>query len=180
MNKEEFQALAAQGYNHSPIMREVLADLETPLSTYLKLAHGPYSYLFESVQGGEKWGRYSIIGLPSRTRLVVRGRKVSVYTDGQVVEEEETADPLDWIARFKERYRAPDLPGLPRFAGGLVGWLRCCPCLGLDGPRVLHGEGARGRSEPRGPAATASRGRPRVSRGRRCRRRWRPRPRPPA
>ena len=119
--QEQFSELGTQGYNRVPVTREVLADLDTPLSTYLKLVKGPFSYLLESVHGGEKWGRYSIIGLPSRTRLVVRGRKVSVYTDGQVVEEE-TADPLDWIARFKERYRAPDLPGLPRFAGGLVGY----------------------------------------------------------
>ena len=67
MTREEFDALAAKGYNRIPMMREVLADLDTPLSTYLKLADGPYSYLFESVQGGEKWGRYSIIGLPCRT-----------------------------------------------------------------------------------------------------------------
>ena len=74
MTPEQFQSLAAQGYNRIPVMREVLADLDTPLSTYLKLADAPYSYLLESVQGGEKWGRYSIIGLPCRTRIEVRGK----------------------------------------------------------------------------------------------------------
>jgi anthranilate synthase component 1 len=64
MNAEQFSALAAQGYNRIPLVRQVLADLETPLSTYLKLGRGLHTYFFESVQGGEKWGRYSIIGLP--------------------------------------------------------------------------------------------------------------------
>ena len=73
MNSEQFSQLAAQGYNRIPVMREVLADLDTPLSSYLKLAAGPYSYLFESVQGGEKWGRYSMIGLPARTVLKAFG-----------------------------------------------------------------------------------------------------------
>ncbi|HID48359.1 MAG TPA: anthranilate synthase component I, partial [Chromatiales bacterium] len=78
MNEQEFAALAARGYNRIPLTREVLADLDTPLSTYLKLANGPYSYLFESVHGGEKWGRYSIIGLPCRTVIRIRDREVQV------------------------------------------------------------------------------------------------------
>ncbi len=120
--REQFSELGAQGYNRVPVIREVLADLDTPLSTYLKLVAGPYSYLLESVHGGEKWGRYSIIGLPSRTRLVVSGDTVTVETDEGVTEEQQTADPLGWIAGFQQRYRAPELPGLPRFAGGLVGY----------------------------------------------------------
>ena len=76
MTPEQFATLANQGHNRIPLMREVLADLDTPLSVYLKLADGPYSYLFESVQGGEKWGRYSIIGLPCRTLLRVNGLKI--------------------------------------------------------------------------------------------------------
>ena len=82
MTREKFQSLAAQGYNRIPVMREVLADLDTPLSSYLKLAEAPYSYLLESVQGGEKWGRYSIIGLPCRTRIEVRGTALRLLRDG--------------------------------------------------------------------------------------------------
>ena len=85
MNQQEFAALAAQGYNRIPVSREVLADFDTPLSAYRKLAEGPYSYLFESVQGGEKWGRYSIIGLPCRTLVKVRGFVVGVRPDHQPV-----------------------------------------------------------------------------------------------
>ncbi len=122
MNQTEFAALAAQGHNHIPVVREVLADLDTPLSTYLKLADGPYSYLFESVQGGEKWGRYSIIGLPCTSRVEVRGQQVSLYTAGQSPHIETVADPLAWIESFQARYRSPELADLPRFVGGLVGY----------------------------------------------------------
>jgi hypothetical protein len=86
LTKAEFDQYASQGFNRIPLMREVLADLDTPLSTYLKLASGPYSYLFESVQGGEKWGRYSIIGLPCRTVLRVYRNEISIERDGAVVE----------------------------------------------------------------------------------------------
>jgi anthranilate synthase component 1 len=82
MTRDEFLRLAAQDCNRVPVVREVLADLETPLSTYLKLADGAYSYLLESVQGGEKWGRYSIIGLPARTVLRVDGHTATVLVDG--------------------------------------------------------------------------------------------------
>ncbi len=122
MTPEQFAHLAAQGYNRIPLMREVLADLDTPLSTYLKLADAPYSYLLESVQGGEKWGRYSIIGLPCHTLIQVRGHHVSVIQDGAVQETTETSDPLTWIAEFQDRFRVPELPELPRFTGGLVGY----------------------------------------------------------
>ncbi len=122
MNEAQFHALAAQGYNRIPFMREVLADLDTPLSTYLKLADGPYSYLFESVQGGEKWGRYSIIGLPCRTVVRIHGRRIEVQTDTRVVESVEVADPLVWIAAFQARYRVAEPADLPRFTGGLVGY----------------------------------------------------------
>ena len=123
MQLQDFQRLAAEGYNRIPVMREVLADLDTPLSAYIKLADGPYSYLFESVQGGEKWGRYSIIGLPCRTYLTVRGHAVELYQDGQCIERAEAADPLAWIETFRARYRVPpEVAGLPRFTGGLVGY----------------------------------------------------------
>lgn len=122
MTPEAFAALRQAGYTHVPVMREVLADLDTPLSTYLKLAEGPYSYLFESVQGGEKWGRYSIIGLPCRQVIKVSGGVVSLLIDGHEVEREKTADPLSWIDAFRARFRAAPVHGLPRFSGGLVGY----------------------------------------------------------
>ena len=122
MNREYFNRLAAQSYNRIPVMREVLADLDTPLSTYLKLADGPYSYLFESVQGGEKWGRYSMIGLPSRTIARISGHQVTVQQDGDIVEQQSVDDPLAWVQAFQERYRVPELGHLPRFTGGLVGY----------------------------------------------------------
>ncbi|WP_455235044.1 anthranilate synthase component I [Thiogranum longum] len=122
MTPEQFHRLAGEGYNRIPVIREVLADMDTPLSTYLKLANGPYSYLFESVQGGEKWGRYSIIGLPCREVVRICGQRVRVYRDGDIVEELEHDDPLEWVEGFHERYRVPQLDGLPRFSGGLVGY----------------------------------------------------------
>ncbi len=122
MTPELFDALVAKGHNRIPLMCEVLADLDTPLSAYLKLADGPYSYLFESVQGGEKWGRYSIIGLPCRTLLKVNGSQVRVETDGEIVEQTECSDPLAFIESFQQRYRVANHPDLPRFTGGLVGY----------------------------------------------------------
>jgi len=122
MTNEQFTSLASQGHNRIPLMREVLADLDTPLSTYMKLAAGPYSYLFESVQGGEKWGRYSIIGLPCRTVVHIRGQAITIEKDGKVIEQATSDDPLNWIETFRQRYRMPEVEGLPRFTGGLVGY----------------------------------------------------------
>ncbi|MBI5040426.1 MAG: anthranilate synthase component I [Gammaproteobacteria bacterium] len=122
MDAARFSELAKQGFNRVPVAREVLADLDTPLSTYLKLADGPYSYLFESVQGGEKWGRYSIIGLPCRTVLRVTGQCIDVLSDGAVIESHQVADPLAWIEAFQARYKVAEIDGLPRFNGGLVGY----------------------------------------------------------
>lgn len=122
MNAELFAQLAAEGYNRIPVVYEALADLDTPLSTYLKLAAGPYSYLLESAHGGEKWGRYSIIGLPCRTVIKVKAHRVIVETDGEVEESLETGDPLAFVETFAQRYRVPELPELPRFYGGLVGY----------------------------------------------------------
>jgi len=115
-----------------PHKREVLADLDTPLSAYLKLAEGPYSYLFESVQGGEKWGRYSIIGLPADTILRVHGFEVSLEERGEITERATVADPLAFIEDFRRRYRVRPLPGLPRFSGGLVGY------FGFDTVRYIE------------------------------------------
>ncbi len=122
MTPKKFAALQAEGYNRIPVVREVLADLDTPLSVYLKLVRGPYGYLFESVHGGEKWGRYSIIGLPCRQRLVVRGRQVTLEDGGEAGEPFEVADPLACVDAFRARFRVPDIEGLPRFHGGLVGY----------------------------------------------------------
>jgi len=150
MTPEQFNALAAQRYNRIPLMREILADLDTPLSAYLKLADGPYSYLFESVQGGEKWGRYSIIGLPCRTLMRVRGNTVEIEKDGKPIETVEADDPLAFIEDFQSRYQVPEVAGLPRFTGGLVGYfgydtiryvepkLKLCPNPDpLDNPDIL-------------------------------------------
>ncbi|MDT4822809.1 Anthranilate synthase component 1 [compost metagenome] len=122
MTREEFLRLAAQGYNRIPLAFETLADFDTPLSLYLKLADTPYSYLLESVQGGEKWGRYSIIGLQSRTVLRAHGPKVSVSVDDVEVESHDCEDPLAFVEDFKERYQVAPIAGLPRFNGGLVGY----------------------------------------------------------
>lgn len=122
MTPEQFNSLTMASFNRIPVVREVLADLDTPLSTYLKLANGPYSYLFESVQGGEKWGRYSIIGLPCKTVVRIRGYTVTVETAGQIVEQVTVTDPLAWIGEFQARFRVANHDSLPRFIGGLVGY----------------------------------------------------------
>ncbi len=122
MKQSEFDQLATEGYNRIPLSREVLADLDTPLSAYLKLADAPYSYLFESVQGGEKWGRYSMIGLPCRTIVRIHDKDIVVEQDGQVIETAEASDPLAWIEQFQSRYRVAEIDSLPKFNGGLVGY----------------------------------------------------------
>ena len=122
MKPELFKQFSLEGYNHVPVAREILADLDTPLSAYLKLADGPYSYLFESVHGGEQWGRYSIIGLPCRTVVKICGDTVTLESSGEIVESETTNNPFAWIQAFAARYRVPDVTGLPRFNGGLVGY----------------------------------------------------------
>lgn len=122
MTPERFSQLAEQGYNRIPLVREVLADLDTPLSTYLKLADQPYSYLLESVEGGEKWGRYSIIGLPCQRRLQVRGHEVTLFEGNTVLEQSQQDDPLTFIEDFQKRFSVPELDNLPLFTGGLVGY----------------------------------------------------------
>lgn len=122
MTPEKLKELAAQGFNRVPVVREVLADVETPLSTYLKLGRGPHTYFFESVQGGEKWGRYSIIGLPCHTILRVTGEQIDIETDGKTVESFTSADPFAFIAEFKANYRVAPLEHGPKFCGGLVGY----------------------------------------------------------
>lgn len=138
MTPENFSQLASQGFNRIPVMREFLADLETPLSAYIKLAKGPYSYLFESVQGGEKWGRYSILGLPCRTLLKANGDQVTIEVDGKVTETHSVSDPLAFVETFKSRYRAPELENLPRFHGGLVGYFSY-DCVRYVEPKLKAG-----------------------------------------
>ncbi len=122
MTPEQFAIYARQGYNRIPVSREVLADLDTPLSAYLKLADGAYSYLFESVHGGEQWGRYSIIGLPCQTVVKITGKDIRVEQNGMLSESVSHDNPLVWIEQFKSNYKVPDVEGLPRFYGGLVGY----------------------------------------------------------
>ena len=122
MTPEKFATLASQSFNRIPVTREVLADLETPLSVYLKLAYGPNSYLFESVQGGEKWGRYSLIGLQTSTVLKVFGNRLEIVREGKPMVNRTTSDPLGEVDRFRKLFSMPDIPDLPRFTGGLVGY----------------------------------------------------------
>jgi anthranilate synthase component 1 len=120
ITESEFRALAAQGYNRIPLVLESLADLDTPLSLYLKLGNRPYTYLLESVVGGERFGRYSFIGLPAKLRIRARDTAIEVEDDGGVVERHD-GDPLEFVREFMGRYRAAPVAGLPRFSGGLAG-----------------------------------------------------------
>ena len=122
INKTEFDALAAKGFNRIPLVLETFADLDTPLSLYLKLANKPFSYLLESVQGGERFGRYSIIGLPAKTRIVAHDNQVQVFENNVVVETVENTNPLDFVKSYQARYKTPPYEGLPRFTGGLAGY----------------------------------------------------------
>ncbi|WP_374489683.1 anthranilate synthase component I [Zoogloea sp.] len=133
MTEAEFNALAEQGYNRIPVTVETYADLDTPLSIYLKLANKPYSYLLESVQGGERFGRYSIIGLAAPTRIEVYGRSVLLLTGDRLVERRDYGDPLNFVSEFMSRIKVPERhEPLPRFAGGLVG------CFGYDTVRYIE------------------------------------------
>jgi anthranilate synthase component 1 len=122
MTENDFLALARAGYNRIPLTLETFADLDTPLSLYLKLANAPGSYLLESVIGGERFGRYSIIGLAARERIEIAGNRAAVIRDGKVVEQRETADPLSFIDEYMKRLAAAPLASALRFAGGLAGY----------------------------------------------------------
>jgi anthranilate synthase component 1 len=122
MTEENFKQLAAQGFNRVPVVAETFADLDTPLSIYLKLANRPNTYLLESVVGGERFGRYSFIGLAGSVRVRAVGRAITVLQGDTVTEKSEAADPLQFVRQFLSRYRVAELPGLPRFSGGLVGY----------------------------------------------------------
>jgi len=122
MNEADFDQLAQQGYNRIPVTLETFADLDTPLSIYLKLAEGPHSYLLESVQGGERFGRYSFIGLTTPTRIAVSGSIILLLSGNRVAERREHTNPMSYVSEFMARFKVPSLPGLPRFCGGLVGY----------------------------------------------------------
>ena len=122
ISTHKLKELKKQGFNRVPLVREVLADLDTPLSTYLKLANAPYSYLFESVHGGEKWGRYSIIGLPCKKIIKISGHEISQYDEDALIDKQTVDDPLQWIDDFQSQFKVYDDEKLPRFTGGLVGY----------------------------------------------------------
>jgi len=122
LTEEEFDALAGAGYNRIPVTRTIVCDLDTPLSIYWKLANEPWTYLLESVQGGERFGRYSFIGLSSPSRIEVYGRTVLLLTGNRLVERRDYGDPLNFIAEYLNRIKTPPREGLPRFIGGLVGY----------------------------------------------------------
>ena len=148
MTESDFLALSAQGFNRIPLTTQAFADLETPLSLYLKLARTPgapdvsgttepaaNTFLLESVVGGERFGRYSFIGLPARTLLRASGfganARTEVVTDGVVVEAS-SANPLDFIASYQRRFKVALQPGMPRFCGGLAGY------FGYDAVRYIE------------------------------------------
>lgn len=135
----QFQQYAAEVSNRIPVVREVLSDLDTPLSVYLKLADAPHTYLFESVEGGERFGRYSIIGLPVRRVATFRGHTLQIHDRGQLVETREVADPFAEVEALRTAYAVPKLEGLPGFTGGLVGWFGF-ECIGYIEPRLRTGE----------------------------------------
>ena len=122
MDKTSFNTYIDQGYNHIPVFREVVLDTDTALGLYLKLANNTYSYLFESVQGGEKWGRYSIIGLHAQTVIKVFDHEIRIEKQADIVEHLTVEDPLAWIEQYQQQFKVPEISELPEFNGGLVGY----------------------------------------------------------
>jgi anthranilate synthase component 1 len=141
MTESEFNRLAAAGYNRIPVTLETFADLDTPLSIYLKLANKPNSYLLESVVGGERFGRYSFIGLPASTLLRTKAFVTEVVTDNVVVERFE-GNPLDFLAEYQARFKVYVPEGFPRFCGGLAGY------FGYDAVRYIEHKLAAGFNKP--------------------------------
>ena len=139
ISHDQFQQFAAEGHTRIPVVREVLSDLDTPLSVYLKLADAPHTYLFESVEGGERFGRYSIIGLPVRRVVTFQGHRLEIRDHGQLVEARDIADPFAEVEALRAAYSVPRLPGLPGFTGGLVGWFGF-ECIGYIEPRLATGD----------------------------------------
>jgi len=121
--EREFEALAGKGFNLIPVAREIAADLETPVSAFLKVARGDYSFLLESVRGGEKWGRYTFLGTEPALVVKARGKRFELIRPGRAVEVRTADDPFEELRRQVQAFRAPQLPELPRFFGGAVGFL---------------------------------------------------------
>jgi anthranilate synthase component 1 len=132
MTEEEFLALGRAGFNRIPLHLETFADLDTPLSIYLKLANRPGSYLLESVIGGERFGRYSIVGLPARESIEVRAREVRLLRDGAAAEARHADDPLQYIDDYLASFKAAPLASGLRFAGGVAGY------FGYDAVRLIE------------------------------------------
>jgi anthranilate synthase component 1 len=135
MNETLLKDSANKGFNRVPVVREVLADTETPLSIYLKLGKGTHSYFFESIQGGEKWGRFSIIGLPCSTIIRIVGDSITVEENGNVIDQITAADPFTFIEEFKARYKVADTEdsqAYSAYTGGLVGY------FGYDSVRYVE------------------------------------------
>lgn len=139
ISHEQFQQYADEGFTRIPVVREVLSDLDTPLSVYLKLADGPHTYLFESVEGGERFGRYSIIGLPAKRVYAFAGSTFYATELGELVDFREIDDPFAEVERLRAEHRVPEIAGLPGFTGGLVGWFGF-ECVQYIEPRLKTGE----------------------------------------
>lgn len=140
ISSEQFQQYADEGHTLVPVVREVLSDLDTPLSVYLKLADGPHTYLFESIEGGERFGRYSIIGLPAHRVYAFAGHTLYVTELGELIEAREVEDPLAEVERLRAAQKVPRLAGLPGFTGGLVGWFGF-ECIQYIEPKLRSGGG---------------------------------------
>ncbi len=122
-SESEFEKLAAQGFNLIPVFEEVAADLETPVSAFLKVAREDYAFLLESVRGGEKWGRYTFLG--SEPSMVIRARKnrMDIIRPERGIEVRSVTNSFKELRAEVQRFRSPELPNLPRFFGGAVGFL---------------------------------------------------------
>src|SRR3954452_12230298 len=118
----DFVALAARG-NLVPVFREILADTEPPVSAFLKVARGDHGFLLVSVQGGEKWGRYSFLGTEPAAIFTSRGTAVTLTRSGGDTRSWEATDPLEALKQVLAEYKQVALPELPRFFGGAVGYV---------------------------------------------------------
>ena len=125
--------------NKVPIFREILADMETPLSVYRKLANAPFSYLFESVEGGDKWARYSLIGLPANKIIRITGNRLEVTDNGRIIESKEIENPLEYIEACQKEVQIVEQEGLPKFNGGLVGYFGY-DCVRYIEPRLKESQ----------------------------------------
>ena len=122
ITSDKFNTYKNEGFNFIPLVKSFDVGHETPLSIYQKLANLPFSYLLESVEGGERFGRYSIIGLPSKKRIVIRDDVIEVIHQDKVIQKEATQNPLDFIQNYLSQFKVPFDIELPRFAGGLAGY----------------------------------------------------------